>query len=353
VTARQVVGDGFWCAAELVEVPALLRATNKALLQSEKTMNTSVIDRPVTELLTSLFSCTSLAEEPLDIACQGHFLLGVLHRATVEPVAVTRGVLVVVGGPQYRVGSHRQFLLLARQLAGEGIPVLRFDYRGMGDSPSELRGFQHIDEDIAAALTAFQQHQPQLTEFVLWGLCDGATAALKFAVKDARVSGLVLLNPWVYSEEGEARAYLQHYYWRRLSSPSFWRNLASGKVRIGRSLASLWGLLWRVMKRVLRPACDQLGGSGMSNERLPPVNLVDQWLINLKLFDGRLLLLMSGQDLTAKEFESAVQGDAGLRRLLQRSQVTRVDMEAADHTFSRRVWRDEVAEKTRLWLKSW
>ena len=44
------------------------------------------------------------------------------------------GVLVVVGGPQYRAGSHRQFLLLSRRLATEGYPTLRFDYRGMGDS---------------------------------------------------------------------------------------------------------------------------------------------------------------------------------------------------------------------------
>ena len=30
------------------------------------------------------------------------------------------GVLLVVGGPQYRVGSHRQFVLLSRALAAAG-----------------------------------------------------------------------------------------------------------------------------------------------------------------------------------------------------------------------------------------
>jgi len=52
------------------------------------------------------------------------------------------GVLIVVGGPQYRVGSHRQFLLLSRRLAAEGHPVMRFDYRGMGDASGAMRGFE-------------------------------------------------------------------------------------------------------------------------------------------------------------------------------------------------------------------
>ena len=44
------------------------------------------------------------------------------------------GVVIVVGGPQYRVGSHRQFVTLARALAASGVPALRFDYRGMVSS---------------------------------------------------------------------------------------------------------------------------------------------------------------------------------------------------------------------------
>ena len=46
--------------------------------------------------------------------------------------AASRGMLIVVGGPQYRAGSHRQFTLLARDVAATGVPTMRFDYRGMG-----------------------------------------------------------------------------------------------------------------------------------------------------------------------------------------------------------------------------
>jgi len=358
VAARQVVGDGFWAAQELVEVPALLQATTEALchgyVAEEKTEERGEeksggkaaghTSRPVTELLGSLFSCSSLAEQPIDILCLGHSLQGLLHRPTVAIKPATRGVLVVVGGPQYRVGSHRQFLLLARHLASAGIPVLRFDYRGMGDSPAGLRGFQHIDEDISAALSAFQQQQPQLTEFVLWGLCDGATAGLKFAARDTRVSGLVLLNPWVHSEKGAARVELQHYYWRRLYSVAFWRGLVGGRVNVPAALAALWRLFGKARSQ---------SPPHQSKNPLEEIDLVRQWVENLQAFEGRVLLLVSGRDLTAREFDLAVAEHPSLRRLLLRPAVTRVDMSEADHTFSRREWRDEAAERTRRWLQSW
>jgi len=354
VAARQVVGDGFWAAQEQVEVPALLQATTEVLChgcvaeergeEESAEKGADYLSMPVTDLLEALFSCSSLAEQPIDILCQGHSLQGLLHRPAVAIEPATRGVLVVVGGPQYRVGSHRQFLLLARQLASAGIPVLRFDYRGMGDSPAGLRGFQHIDEDISAALSAFQQQQPQLTEFVLWGLCDGATAGLKFAARDSRVSGLVLLNPWVHSEKGAARVQLQHYYWRRLYSAAFWRGLVGGRVDIPAALVSLWSLFGKARSQSTTP---------QSKNPLEETDLVTQWVGNLQAFEGRVLLLVSGRDLTAREFDLAVDEHAGLRRLLLRPAVTRVDMSEADHTFSRREWRDEVAERTRRWLQSW
>lgn len=65
------------------------------------------------------------AERVLLFTCQGLSLPGILHPGAPD---ASRGVLVVVGGPQYRVGSHRQFVLLARDPGGGGhVPVLRFD----------------------------------------------------------------------------------------------------------------------------------------------------------------------------------------------------------------------------------
>ena len=61
---------------------------------------------------------TAWSEQTLVFECAGEQLLGVAHRGK-----ASTGVLVVVGGPQYRVGSHRQFVLMARDLAKAGYPV--------------------------------------------------------------------------------------------------------------------------------------------------------------------------------------------------------------------------------------
>jgi hypothetical protein len=51
--------------------------------------------------------------------------------------------------------------------------------------------------------------------------------------------GLVIVNPWVRSEETLARVHVKHYYARRLLQAEFWRKLGSGSFDLRGSLASL------------------------------------------------------------------------------------------------------------------
>lgn len=283
------------------------------------------------------------SERAFTFRCGSSVLVGVIHPC--EPAA-RRGMLIVVGGPQYRIGSHRQFLLLARALAAQGVPVMRFDHRGIGDSDAPYMGFEALDLDIAAAIDAFFTQCPELREVVLWGLCDAASAILFYAHMDPRVVGIVLLNPWVRTPESEGRTYLRHYYVRRVADPEFWRKLASGRLKIRQAARSVLSMMRQ-----------RFGVASHSRQLAPDLarphaNPLPERMANgLARFKGPVLLILSGQDLTAREFEDSARASKAWRSLLTQPRVTRHDLESADHTFSRRPWRDRVAQWTLEWIR--
>ncbi len=275
-------------------------------------------------------------ERAVTFVCQEERLVGVL---TLPEKPLGRGVVITVGGPQYRVGSHRQFLLLARQLAEAGVPVLRYDYRGMGDSEGKPRAFEAIEHDLRAAIDLFYRELPILTEVVVWGLCDAASAALMYAFQDSRVAALALANPWVRTPEGLANTMVKHYYGARLTRPEFWQKLVSGKINFAPALS---GLLNNLRKRSAKGP--QLEASCAFPERMAA---------GLEKFRGRVLFLISGRDLTALEFQEAVKSSPHWQRALRRPQVEWRRLEEATHTFSADIWRTQVGRWTIEWVKSW
>jgi len=277
----------------------------------------------------------SFREEAFTFECCGESLVGI----TTAPMTPARvGVLIVVGGPQYRAGSHRQFVMLARDLAARGVPVMRFDYRGMGDSTGEARDFEHVDEDIAAAVDAFFEHVPGLKRVVLWGLCDGASACCFHAPRNPRVAGLVLVNPWVRTPAGEAETYLKHYYGKRLADPRFWKKLLTGGVNFGASFRSLFSMAGQT---VAAPRADK--------PKAEP-DLPNRMSAGLASTNVRFAVILSGRDYVAREFEHVAHNRKLWRELLRGPRAEVVVFEAADHTFSSRERRDALALATWDWL---
>lgn len=274
------------------------------------------------------------SEEAITFACDGESLVGILH-----PAPGRRGVLVVVGGPQYRVGSHRQFTLLARRLAAEGVPAMRFDSRGLGDSGGRRAGFEHLSADIDAAVSEFLHRLQTLEEVVIWGLCDAASAALLHPRLPPAVSGLALLNPWITEQQVAPQTMLRHYYLRRAVSPAFWRKLLAGGVRGGKSS---------------REVASALSGAWKSRRREEPdASLSGRMVRGLERFPGPVLLITSGQDLTAGEFLDAARQDRRWRAQLAAPRLRHEHLTDANHTFSRAGWRDRVESLTLEWLQQW
>jgi exosortase A-associated hydrolase 1 len=291
-------------------------------------------------------------ETAICFACEGEELVGVLSMPTPPSPAKTSdlALLVVVGGPQVRAGSHRQFTTLCRAVAAAGVPAMRFDARGMGDSSGPLHTFEHIGPDIGAALDALQARLPEVRRVVLWGLCDGASAALLYAnahqtlgLPDARVAGLVLLNPWVRSTQTLARAHVKHYYWNRLRHGSFWSKL----VRGGIAMKALKDLLRNLHAARGRPV-SAAPSTGQTDTPVLPFQ--ERMLKGAEGFAGPVLWLLSGRDYTAKEFSELAAAQPRWRAVLQRADERLMEFPEADHTFSSRQDEQAMIHATVRWL---
>jgi len=275
-----------------------------------------------------------MAEQAVKFTSRDKQLVAIEHLA--EPNTFSnRGVIIVVGGPQTRVGSHRLFVYLARALASEGISVFRFDYTGAGDSEGDITSFTEIQDDIDAAISCFAQRNSQINEFSLWGLCDAASAILlylqKYPEKQKNITNLILVNPWVRQAKTEAKAYLRSYYVKRFFSKNFWQKLLAGKVKTQTALAEIKE--FRVQSKD-------------SNNIHMTDNFVTQMLQGLSGFTGQGHVLLSGNDLTANEFKLLAKSNKHWRAEMTRATINQQLIEQADHTFSQREKQNLLIELT-------
>lgn len=329
-----VAGPKFWQTVETTEAPALIARTRAALDQTDERERTPRQSFP--RLQRALESAQSAyIEKPVWITCDGEQMAGVVC-APRNAHSSEQAVLIAVGGPQYRVGSHRQFVLLARTLAGAGYRSLRFDFRGMGDSEGAARTFKDVEQDLRAAIdTLF--NEPGVRSVVIWALCDAASAALMFGTADARIGGLMLLNPWVRSETTLAKTHLKHYYGQRLLEREFWVRMLQAQFDWRSSLRDLYHNLLRAAR-----AATPIEGSAFQKR------MAEGW----RRFRGPIALVLSGRDLTAKEFLEHAASDPHWDGLLTLPGVRRFDLPDADHTFSSRQWHGWLEEQTLSWLRS-
>lgn len=348
VDLGRVVGPAFWQLYERVVAQDLIAASHEWLLAGTAAPAPSVPRR---------YAAPGKSPDPAALEqqqrvpaivfpCGAESLFGVLHRGAANP---RRGVVIVVaGGPQYRAGAHRQFVSLARRLAAAGYPVLRFDLRGMGDSTGKHLGFQHAEADLRAAIDALVAHEPSIEEAVLFGECESASGILFYAYRDPRVKGVALVNPWVRTESVQAEVILKHYYLSRLFEPDFWLKVRGGRFNPLRSLRDM-----------LRHVRDYRAGRALrrrtvsAEDDITGLPLPLKTAAGLRRFRGPAMILMSGHDYIAREFDEVVKSSQAWDGLLAEPRVWRRDLTEADHTFSREVWKRQAADWMCQWLGSW
>ena len=280
---------------------------------------------------------------PVEFQSGENLLQGVLSKPQGD---FNQAVIIVVGGPQFRVGSHRQFVLLARYLASQGVLVLRFDYTGMGYSSGRPKQFFEVDHDIHAATSYVFARYPHLTNMYLWGLCDAASAISFTAYTDSRLSGIIISNPWVRSEASHSEAILKNYYRDRIVSWDVWRDLFASPKKILKAIVSLTSVSAKVLLNIF-------SNKSPSNKAVKEITLADRQnnlvasvFTGMSRFQGQICLIISGKDLTADEFMREFDNSGWLNEAHNAKKITVHTLDDADHTFSSAAWRAEVEKIT-------
>ncbi len=292
-------------------------------------------------------------EIPLVFECRGENLLGIIH----QPSSPARyGIITVVaGGPQYRAGMGRGLVSMGRALSARGIAVMRFDHRGLGDSSGDFLGFEHLDNDLQAAVAAFRAHVPEVEKIVLWGGCDAASGIMMHACKVPDVVSIIMGNPFVSTSETQAAVARQHYL-KRLGEWSFWRKLLRFEY-------NLFDYVGAAVSRVRAKLSKRTGKSGSKPENKAAAiarsagaaerdtSFIDKMLAGLQSFDGPALFVMSGQSLVSKEFDELLARSSAWRAAYGRPGNQRVDLPNADQAFSSQDAKARVNEAVTGWLQ--
>ena len=210
---------------------------------------------------------------------KGNRLIGTLD---LPSTCARVGVLIVSGGNEVRAGAYRGQAMLAAALAYAGVPVLRFDRAGVGDSTGDNVGFAGSLFDIFNAALVLG-NETGVEAIVGVGNCDAATALARFGRRSG-VDAVVLTNPWLQDEPDALppAAAIRARYIYKLRHPTEWLRLIGGTVDV-RKLA-------RGLGKLLRPPPP------------PPLDTVEA----IAAWGNDATVVLAGGDATALKFAAVV-----------------------------------------------
>lgn len=207
------------------------------------------------------------AVRPARFDCDGFGLVGTIHVPDAGSPRSDLAVVMLNQGPLDRSGAHRISVHMARHWAAQGVPTLRFDARGVGESEGEWNEpdegasikaqYKLIEEGAwvadAHAAIDFVVRETGARRVVLAGLCGGGATAMQAAAHphvygvvtvgmpvrvQADISGVAdMVDEKIRSETGR--------YVSKLLNPTAWRRFLT--------LQTDYSVLWAVLsQRVTR-----------------------------------------------------------------------------------------------------
>lgn len=130
---------------------------------------------------------------------KGQQIIGVLHKPDkIKPHEKVPGIVMFHGFTGNKSEAHRLFVHIARGLSSRGFMVLRFDFRGSGDSDGDFEDMTLPEEvsDAERAITfVLRQRNVDREKIGVIGLSMGGRVAAILASRDERIKFAVLYSP--------------------------------------------------------------------------------------------------------------------------------------------------------------
>lgn len=303
-------------------------------------VSSSSVGRPDAPAQPAILQTTDATEEIVEF----DGLWGVMC-TPVRTAAGAPAVLFCNTGGDPRSGVGRFATLAARRLAREGVPSLRFDFAGLGDSPPrDPTEPQHVyetprDRDMDAAI-AFLARQGG-DRVVCVGVCSGAYHALQASWRNRAIVGVCAINPIkIVWRRGDALTFgggryrrPVSYYFAALFAFDSWKS----NLRLGFNPLSFLLVLWgRLIGRLTGWAGRRTAAS--------PLTQMRRFLSR----GGRAYFVTSVRDASLEELETHF--GPGCRLLSSFDAVNVEVVPELDHSLSQRSSRELALDRLVRWV---
>jgi dienelactone hydrolase len=270
-------------------------------------------------------------EEPITFASEGLELKGVLalpEGGTRRP----RAAVLVHGWSGTRHGPHDLLVATARALAEAGVPAIRFDLRGRGESGGAAAETS-LDGMIADAVAAAGavRSRTGAERIAVVGLCSGGNVAIGAATLCPEIDELVLWSTLPFASSKRAADGVRrtgHFagrYLAKLVSPRTWWRLVAGAVNVK--------AVWRVL-------------FGHFAEDMSLKDSSRDIMSAFAGYRGRALFVYGGRDPEAVGARKHYEEFAAAQGLRADFRV----IEGSNHNFYSIPWKRELVATTLEWL---
>lgn len=260
--------------------------------------------------------------KPVIFENENQKLVGIIH----SPEKIKKkvpGIIMFHGFTGNKTEAHRLFVHVARRLCEAGFMVMRFDFRGSGDSDGEFEDLTVANEvsDAEKAITFFLKQKGVDKEKVgVIGLSMGGRVATILASKDKRIKFVILYSAAFGPLYERFLGFIKPEQWQILNS--------GGSIEIHDPNVSSG---WYLKKKFFETVDYIIPFEVMNKIRVP-------------------ILIIHGDQDKAIPVEEANKGYEIIKDLNNKNELYIVN--GADHTFSRKEHTMEVIEKTLKWLNT-